>query len=281
MNFVEAALAKLKAGAGVSSPAQSAPRATLAAPVASPAPSVAAKPRHYERHMRLDREALHAAGLLVDATQDRQLANEFRQIKRPLLAEAYGPDAPADGPRSILVGSAVSGDGKTFAALNLALSLSRERGLSVVLVDADLPKRDLSSLLGLGSATGLADALQDESIDVNSLLFATDIGSLSVLAAGQHREGLTELLASPRMGQLIATLGAGAERSLIVFDSPPLLSSSEARALIDHAGQVLFVVRAGRTPRRAVMSSLELIPAGRNVSVILNDCASQTSEAYY
>lgn len=278
MNFVEAALAKLKAGAGATSAADPGPRATPPAPGAA---APAAKPRAFARHMRIDREALHVAGLLVDATQDRQLANEFRQIKRPLLAEAYGPEAPADGPRSILVGSAISGDGKTFVALNLALSLSRERGLSVVLVDADLPKRDLSSLLGLGAATGLADALQDESIDVQKLLYATDIGNLSVLPAGQHREGLTELLASPRMAQVIATLGAGTERSLIVFDSPPLLSSSEARSLIDHAGQVLFVVRAGRTPRRAVMSSLELIPAGRNVSVILNDCASQTSEAYY
>src|SRR5690606_25957647 len=89
----------------------------------------------------IDREALRASGYMPETGLDRRFADEYRQIKRPLIATAFDPNSETVGsPRLVMMASAVPGDGKTFTSINLALSLARERDLSVVLVDADVAK---------------------------------------------------------------------------------------------------------------------------------------------
>src|SRR5690606_20325175 len=103
----------------------------------------------------------------------------------------------------IMMASALPGDGKTFTSINLALSMSRERDSSVVLVDADVAKPHISRIFGVDKEPGLLDALTDKSDDLESLILPTDVGGLSILPAGGHRDNAAELFASAAMRQLV------------------------------------------------------------------------------
>lgn len=223
------------------------------------------------RRIQIDASALRELGYLPEAARERQFADHYRQIKRPLLARAQGAttDGSASNPRLIMLASALPGDGKTFTSINLALSMARERDVSVVLVDADLPKPHVSRVFGVQDEPGLLDALTDANCDVESLLIPTDAGSLSILPAGQPHESATELLASVRMQAIVSRLLSRNPRRIVLFDSPPLLLSSESRALANLIGQIVLVVRSGTTPRQAVLDVLDEL-GDRNVSLVLN-----------
>jgi exopolysaccharide/PEP-CTERM locus tyrosine autokinase len=231
----------------------------------------------------VDRSALRAAGYLPEESQDRQFADEYRQIKRPLLANAFSPDASTrhPSPRLIMMASALPGDGKTFTSINLALSLARERDSSVVLVDADVAKPHVSRIFGVENEPGLLDALADPAIELAPLILPTDVRGLAILPAGRVREGATELLSSGRMGDLHAQILARNPQRLALFDSPPLVVSSESRALAATMGQIVVVVRSGHTPRQAVLEALEELPAGRQVGLVLNQGRRHLLDGYY
>lgn len=224
------------------------------------------------RRIHIDRDVLRQAGYLPESSRDRQFADHYRQIKRPLIANAFAPSNNADVPSSrlIMMASALPGDGKTFTSINLALSMARERDISVVLVDADVPKPHVSRIFGVEKEPGLLEALSDASTDVESLLLPTDIGSLSILPAGTPHEGATELLASARMAAIVQRLISRNPRRIVLFDTPPLLVSSESRAMSAVAGQTVLVVRSGATPRQAVLDALDLIGERKEVSLVLN-----------
>jgi Mrp family chromosome partitioning ATPase len=181
----------------------------------------------------------------------------------------------------VLVTSALPGEGKTFTSLNLALSVARERDVSVLLVDADLPKGHLSRTFGLQGTPGLLDALADEAIDAESLVIGTDIKGLEILPAGNAVEGTAELVASARMCQIATRLLARHPRRLVLFDSAPLLPSSEARALMQIPGRILMVTRAGTTPRHALLDALALIDKTKLHGLVLNDAHAGSSDGYY
>jgi protein-tyrosine kinase len=224
------------------------------------------------RRIYIDLAALRGAGYLPESSRDRQFADHYRQIKRPLIAKALAQltDPSIASARLIMMASALPGDGKTFTSINLALSMSRERDVSVVLVDADLPKPHVSRVFGVDQEPGLLDALVDPSLDVESLLLPTDSGSLSILPAGKQNEAATELLASVRMSAIVSRLLSRNPRRIVLFDSPPLLMSSESRALATIAGQIVLVVRAGATPRQAVLDVLDQLGENKAVSLVLN-----------
>jgi exopolysaccharide/PEP-CTERM locus tyrosine autokinase len=225
-----------------------------------------AKPR-----IHIDRDALRASGYLPESSRDRQFADQYRMIKRPLVAKAFGPTEPdAANPRIIMMASALPGDGKTFTSINLAMSLARERDTSVVLVDADVPKPHVSRIFGVEKEPGLIEAIADASVDVDSLLLPTDMGSLSILPAGQPSDTATEMLSSARMSAVVSRLLSRNPRRVLLFDSPPLLVSSESRALAAIAGQIVLVVRSGKTPRQAVLDALEQLGEEKDLSLVLN-----------
>ncbi len=217
--------------------------------------------------MRLDLTALRNAGYLPEIGLERRFADHYRQIKRPLIEKAL---SGAKDARVILVTSALPGDGKTFTSFNLALSMARERDISVLLVDADAPRARVSDVLGLRKARGLLDALADESLDVESLVTRTDVRGLDVLPAGRFIDNTTELFASERMGQIATRLASRNPRRLIILDSAPLLASSEARALTRLPGQVVLVARAGTTPRQAVVDAIAHLDKQKLQGVIVN-----------
>lgn len=256
------------------------PSVTHAAPVVSAVPTL--EPVRPTRVVHIDRDALRHAELLPPASQERQLAGEYRQIKRPLIANALGRGVPKiPGGHRIMIASAMPGDGKTFTSINLALSFSLEKDLSVVLVDADVAKAHLSRTFGVHNELGLMDLLRDEHLDVESLILPTDVPGLSILPAGKAIDTANELLASARMEQIANNITVRYPNRIVLFDSPPLLITTEAMTLSSAVGQIVMVVRAGVTPQSAVLDAIELLGEGKSIGLVLNQTDEQVRPGYY
>jgi protein-tyrosine kinase len=238
-----------------------------------------AEPEYAHRKVSLDLKALRAAGYLPEKEQERRLADHYRQIKRPLIEKALADPAVPEM-RLILVTSPLPGDGKTFTSINLAMSLARERDTTILLIDADLPKAQISRAFGLEGEPGLVDALLDDELDVESLILRTDVRGLDILPAGKWMEGVAELIASARMTQIAARIASRNHR-LVVLDSSPLLVSTEARALMHVPGQIAVVIRAGKTPREAVQDALSQVDKKKLQGLILNDANPAAGSGYY
>ena len=236
------------------------------APVAE-VPRTAPEPFTGER-AAVDRAALAAKGMIVPGAPIGALAEEFRLIKRQLLLT--GRDLSGGHARTILVGSGKPGDGKTYCAINLALSIAAERDTQVLLVDADFAKPDVMATLGLEDRAGLLDALSDERVDVESLVVPTDVPHLSLLPAGTHNRHDTELLASERTSDVLARLLDADPQRIVIFDSPPALAASPASVLALHVGQVMLVVRADRTTESDVRAAIARLDGCEHVQLVLN-----------
>jgi len=280
MSLIEKAIEKLRADGGL----QQGPR-PLTRQHSTPArvevvPNAEAPPAAPAKKISIDRGALRSAAYFPEAGSESRFANYYRQIKGPILQRAFAPGAATDL-RVVLVSSALPGDGKSFNSINLALSLARERDSSVLLVDADIPKPRISHILGIEGERGLMDAVANESLDPESLVLRTDIQGLEILASGTPTDNASELLSSSRMKQIAARLCGANPRRIVLFDAPPLLVSSEARALLTLPGQVVLVARASKTPRRAVREALELVEEDRLTGVILNEGSGSLGDNYY
>jgi protein-tyrosine kinase len=281
MSIVEKALKKLQSEQPVT-PLQpvAALREVPPRPRAADRPDLRPQP---SRILAVNRSALRSAGLLPPETEERQLADQYRQIKRPLIANALGKGGPkVPNGHLIMVASALPAEGKTFLSINLMLSMALEKDIEVLLVDADVAKPHISNLFGLGEERGLLDALQDSSVDVESLVIPTDVDRLSILPAGRRvGDTATELLASERMEQVVADLTAASPRRIILFDSPPLLLTSESHELASAMGQVVLVVRAGATPQTSVLDAIGHLGEGKAIGLVLNQSNMAPIGGYY
>ena len=290
MSLVERALKKIQESrAGVS------PLIEHGAPFAPAADASAAAAEHVVLHaetpkvtvpkrvLHVDRDALRASRVLPPLEQERALANEYREIKRPLLAQALGRTGGTAVPNGqlIMMASALPGDGKTFTCVNLAFSMALETDIAVLLVDGDVAKPHISELLGVRSEPGLMDVLRDESVSLDSVILPTDIPGLSVLPAGKQSDTATELLASARMEHVLRQMTARDPNCIVLLDSPPLLLTSESRVLASIAGQIVLVVRANETPQQAVLDVLDLLDEGKSVGLVLNQTHENARAGYY
>ena len=230
----------------------------------------------------LDRVLLRAAGLVPPVLEERRLASQYRKIKRPLIAHATGRGVTRL-PKGylIMLASAMPGEGKTFTAFNLALSMANEKDLRVLLIDADVAKPQLSRLLGLEDERGLLDVLRDPQLAVESVIRQTDVPTLSFLPAGKSSTDATELLASKRMEELAAQLGDRDGHRIVLFDTPPLIQTSESPVMVQMAGQILVVVRAESTPQPVLLDALEHLQDHPAVSLVLNQSLRSVTSAYY
>jgi protein-tyrosine kinase len=170
----------------------------------------------------------------------------------------------------IMVTSALAGEGKTHTAFNLALNVAREHDYTVLLVDADVIKRDTSTLLGIADRPGLMDLLSDDKLHVGDTLLRTDTSHLVVLPAGKYQAQATELLASREMQRLVSELSNRYPDRIILFDSPPLLATAEAQVLAGLMGQVVLVVEAGRTPQSVVEDAIATLNTSQAIGLVLN-----------
>lgn len=298
MSLVEKALRKLQVSKGAPErPAASASadvrvrapsaevgvRAPVPAPAPLPPPVKQFDPReHSNKVVQLDKDQLRSLFMIPPEAQAREIATQFRTIKRPLISHATDPETFGDVARhTVMVASALPGDGKTFTSLNLGLSLALEMDFTVLLVDADAPKPHLTHALHLQGEPGLLDVLADPNRRLEDVILATDMPRFHVLPAGTRSETATELLASPRMAEVVTQLASLYGRGLVLFDSPPVLLTSESRSLGMMLGQVVLVVRAGVTPQQAVRDAIAILGEGRRISLVLNGAQLDGATGYY
>jgi exopolysaccharide/PEP-CTERM locus tyrosine autokinase len=178
----------------------------------------------------------------------------------------------------IMVTSALPGEGKSFTAINLAMSIATELDNTVMLVDADVARPSVLRVLGLEAGPGLLDLVMDETKDLSSMLLRTNIEKLTILPSGTPHSRATELLASDAMIRLLDDMAKRYSDRIIVFDSPPLLLTTEARVLASHMGQIVVVVRAGQTLQADVRQALATIEACPVKLMLLNQVTSLFKE---
>jgi exopolysaccharide/PEP-CTERM locus tyrosine autokinase len=255
--------------------------AHLAAEPPHAAPAPGRVPESPSRRIDIDLDALAAAGIVSPNAPRSQIADQFRVIKRPLISNAMGKSAaPVANGNLIMVTSALPGEGKTFAAINLAMSITTELDCTVMLVDADVGRPSVMRVLNLPTGPGLLDMLVDESRDLSSVLLRTNIDKLTLLPSGTPHARATELLASEAMTRLLADMATRYPDRIIIFDSPPLLLTTESRVLASHMGQIVVVVHAGKTLQSDVMQALTTIEACPVKLMLLNQARTDFKGGY-
>jgi len=240
-----------------------------AAAEAPNAPDISAAPPPLAFNwLHLERE-----GFITPENQRSLTAEEFRVIKRPLLRTAFGRDSRAQRngiSHIVMVTSPAPGDGKTFTAANLALSIASERDLQVLLIDCDARRMGLTKLVGAAGRKGLVDVLMTPSMSIGDVILRTDVPNLSVVPAGQIVNAPTEVYSSQSMARLMADVATRFANRFIILDAPPALVSSEVGVLASHVGQVIMVVQANETSRHAVAQAVALVDACPNINFVLN-----------
>ncbi|MGI0116731.1 XrtA-associated tyrosine autokinase [Zooshikella sp. RANM57] len=215
--------------------------------------------------------------------EDRSLIKEqFRQIKRPLLNKAFGrEDEQIKNGNLIMVTSSTPAEGKTFNAINLALSIALERDRNVVLVDADVINPSLNQALSVTTDVGLLDYLNNEVNDVADILYKTNIENLNIIPAGTAHHLTNELLASDSMSNLMSEMASRYSDRVIILDAPPLLHTTEAPILATLAGQIVMVVKEGVTKQQTVKDALSLLDPSMNIGLVLNKSRQKQDGNYY
>jgi len=269
LTLVEKAAAKL-----VEPEAAAAPAAAPARPAPPPVPvpdGSAEEPRAGARQLALDLAKLQIAGFVTPTGSRSRISEEFRVIKRPLLLKAFATgEERIERGNLLMVTSAKPGEGKTFTAINLAMSIASERDLHVLLIDADVQRPSVFQVLGLPPQKGLLDLLSDSSLSPPEVLARTNVRNLTLMAAGTPSLATTELLASQKMIALIDDIASRYKDRIVIFDAPPVLASTEPSVLALHVGQIVLVVEAGKTGRRAVGQTLGHISACQHISMVFN-----------
>ena len=251
-----------------------------AASTSFPKPQVAAS-ASVSRRVDLDLDALVASGIVSPNAPRSQIADQYRVIKRPLITNAMGKGAaPVENGNLIMVTSALAGEGKSFTAINLAMSIATELDNTVMLVDADVARPSVLRVLGLPASPGLLDLLVGDVADMSSVLLKTNIDKLTLLPSGTPHLRATELLASDAMTQFIANIAHRYSDRIIIFDSPPLLLTTESRVLASHMGQIVMVVHAQKTLQTDVQHALASIESCPVKMMVLNQARSASQGGY-
>ncbi|MGH8501177.1 MAG: XrtA-associated tyrosine autokinase [Gammaproteobacteria bacterium] len=239
-------------------------------------------PATVEPAVVLDNVRLRRHGIVAPHAHAARADDEFRRIKRPLLANATGKGSSlTERGNLIMVSSAVAGEGKTHTAINLALNIARDLDHTVLLIDADVIRRTTSVLLGIADKPGLVDLLHDDRVELSRALLRTSMPRLTVLPAGMHHPQATELLSSQTMARLVTDMSSRYADRIIIFDSPPLLVTVEAQVIAELAGQIVVVVEACRTPPAIVEEAIAMLDRSKPIGLVLNKSRRLLRTDYY
>ena len=267
--------AALRAATPIQHPAERRPE-----PTAQPQPQQTAPEARNFRDIDLGR--LQAAGFITPKVRESKLLHEFRILKRPLIQNALGKGAaPVANGNLIMVTSALPGEGKSFVSLNLAMSMALEMDCRVLLVDADVLRPTIPKLLGIQRAKGLMDVLTEPELGFGDVLLRTNVERLTLALAGTPHRGSSELLASDAMTRLLQEISSRYSDRIVVFDSPPLLATTESRVLATRMGQVVVVVEAERTTHGVLESALSTVESCPVVLTLLNKARETDAGSYY
>lgn len=244
-------------------------------------PGVSEPQISYSRRVDIDFDALAQAGIVSPNAPRSRIADQFRVLKRPLISNAMGKGASLiKNGNLIMITSALPGEGKSFTAINLAMSIATELDCTVMLVDADVARPSVMNVLGLSPGPGLLDLVIDESKDLSSMLLRTNISKLTILPSGTAHARATELLASDAMSRLLNDIAKRYADRIIIFDSPPLLLTTESRVLASHMGQIVLVVQAEKTLQSDVKQALSTIETCPVKLMVLNQARVASSGGY-
>ncbi|MFA5984848.1 MAG: XrtA-associated tyrosine autokinase [Methylococcaceae bacterium] len=231
-------------------------------------------------HIRWDLLKKH--GYITKEDSHSQKAEEYRIIKRPLIDNAIGKNSKdIEKSNLILITSSLPGEGKTYSAINLALSISMEMDKQVLLIDADVARPSIAKSLGIQEDMGLIDYLENEDIQFSDIVKDTDVDNLRIICAGKRHQHSTELLASNRMIKLANELSERYADRIVIFDTPPLLVASQGHVLLSLVGQIVLVIEAEKTLRSVVMESVQILSDCDIVLALLNKAHSSIERNYY
>jgi len=235
----------------------------------------------FSRHIDLNLERLESQGYLTPSMGNSHLSNSFRMIKRPILNNAAGKGATVpDRANMIMLTSCVSAEGKSFSAINLAMSIAMEKNKRVLLIDADVNKPSHHQIFGVEMEYGLTDYLSGKVNDMSRILCRTNVPTLSLMFAGSLTSHATELLASESMDSFVRDISQRYSDRIIVFDSPPLLMTTESSVLASHMGQIVVVVEAEKTMRHDLSRGLSLLQ-NEIVLLLLNKMREKDEASNY
>jgi protein-tyrosine kinase len=255
---------------------------SVATPEASPAKAANTQDEVVvlSRRVDLDLAMLESTGIVTPNAPRSHIADEYRVIKRPLISNAMGRGAAAlPHGNLIMVTSAMSGEGKSFTSVNLAMSIAAELDHTVMLVDADVARPSILRMLGLPDGPGLLDLLEGKA-EMSGVLMKTNIDKLTILPSGTPHARATELLASDAMRLLLDDISKRYPDRIVIFDSPPLILTTEARVLATQMGQVVMVVQADRTLQADVQQALATIEACPVKMMLLNKVRAESRGSY-
>lgn len=193
-------------------------------------------------------------------------AEQFRNLKNTILFPEKGTP-----PRSIMITSATPGDGKSFVASNLAVSIAQSIDEHVLLMDCDLRSPSLDSMFGFSNtAEGLSDYLSNAK-PISSLLLNTFLDKLKILPAGHIPENPSELLSSEQMRRLLHEVKLRYSDRYIILDTPPPYVTSETSALARQVDGIVLVVRHGKTRKQDVYDVIDIYGREKILGIVYND----------
>jgi exopolysaccharide/PEP-CTERM locus tyrosine autokinase len=198
------------------------------------------------------------------------VAEQFRRLRQYIIKPGID-----DSPKALLVTSAMAGEGKSLIAINLAITIAIELHSHALLVDCDLRNPSLSRFFGLHEALGLSDYLQGN-VELDGLFVKTSVDKLSVLCGGSLQDNPVELIGSNKMKSLIQDLRSRYNDRYIILDSSPLLATTEPSVLNEMVDGILYVVKAGETPRETVVQAMNLLRKEKIMGVVLNSVEFKT-----
>jgi exopolysaccharide/PEP-CTERM locus tyrosine autokinase len=201
-------------------------------------------------------------------------AELFKVLRTNLLFPATGKPC-----KKILVTSALPSDGKSFVSSNLAISIAQGVEEYVLLIDGDVRRPTIHSNFGFGQVVGLSEHLAT-GVDIAKILLKSPVPKLTIFPAGQPPRNPTELLSSKKMQTLLGEVASRYDDRFILIDSPPPSMAAETTAIVNFVDGVILVVRAGKTPKKAVAETIEQIGKEKIVGIVLN-YSDQALKRYY
>lgn len=204
------------------------------------------------------------AGRMLSHVDDPALADYYSLLRTQVLHQTRDK-----GHNIIMVTSVGKGEGKTLTAINLAISMAKESVQTALLVDTNLRDPKVAEYLGLTTSKGLADYMLDD-VPMPSLLINPGMKKLVVLPAGRPISGATEILGSPKMRNLVREMKSKYPERYVIFDCPHLLDMPDALVFTSLVDQVLLVVEAGKTTRRDIRRTMELLQGRNLLGIVMN-----------
>ncbi|MDT0582619.1 XrtA-associated tyrosine autokinase [Brumicola blandensis] len=240
-------------------------------------------PQYTEKHFDIDLEALQKKGFVSTNSERSHINEEYREIKRKLLANAFGAlSSTLNNSNIIMVTSARPSEGKTFTAVNLAMSIATEQDKRVLLVDADVLKPNTLRTLGLKERSGLMEYLLGDVYEIGEVMFRTNVNKLRIIPAGRSHHLSTELLASEAMNNLINEFSTRYPDRIVIIDTPPLIGINESAVLANFAGQAVVVVEEGRSKMSDIQKAVERLNPDMAIGFVVNKSVNTSdTNGYY